>query len=365
MKIIKISCYQVALPLKEGSYTWANQSFPSFDSTILVIDTDEGVQGVGEVCPLGPAYLPAYAEGAREGMKLIAQSLIGQDPCQIGQINLLMDQCLKGHPYVKSAIDMACWDIYGKALNQPLCNLIGGRLQDQVQLFKVVSRAEPEKMVEKLVGYQEQGFTQFQMKVGENADRDIERMHKISAALWNGNVLAADANCGWKQHEAIKVVQAIRDLSLYIEQPCTTYEECLAVREHCNQPMILDECMDSLATLVRGYNDRAMDLVNLKISRIGGISKAKLFRDLCVELGIALTIEDTWGGEVVTAAIAHLGHSTAPGFHFQSSPFHEYHSLAIAEGGPEIADGKMWMSDQPGLGVELNWDLFKTPMWQV
>jgi len=122
VKITKVSIHKVDLPLKEGKYSWSVHSFAAFDSTIVIIETDEGVTGVGETCPLGPAYLPAYAEGARTGLELIARGLLGFDPLQIGKINERMDQLLNGHPYVKSAIDMACWDILGKATEQPVYN---------------------------------------------------------------------------------------------------------------------------------------------------------------------------------------------------------------------------------------------------
>ncbi len=365
MKISKIELYQVDLPMKEGAYSWSNQTFAAFDSTIAVVHTDEGISGVGEVCPLGPSYLAAYAQGARTGIQTMAPGLIGENPCQIGAINLRMDMLFKGHPYVKSAIDIACWDVLGKATGQPLYTLLGGRLQDRVQLFKVVSRDDPDRMVEKLIGYQEQGFTQFQMKVGADPDVDIVRIRKVAAALNAGNKLAADANTGWRQHDAVRVVQAVSDVSLYIEQPCLTYEECRVVRDHSHHPMILDECMESLHMVLRGYQDRAMDVINLKINRMGGITKSRIIRDLCTSLGIIMTIEDSWGGEIADAAIAHLAHSTPEDMHFQSSAFHEYASISIAEGGPVIKDGFMSMSDAPGLGVTPDWDRLGAPVASI
>ncbi|MFJ4027210.1 cis-3-hydroxy-L-proline dehydratase [Paenarthrobacter sp. NPDC089989] len=362
MKITSIAIHQVDLPLKEGSYSWSTQSFAAFDSTVLIIETDSGLTGVGEICPLGPSYLPAYAEGARTGLAQLAHGLIGEDPLQIGWINQRMDDLLKGHPYVKSAIDMACWDLLGKATEQPVYNLLGGMLQEKVTLFKVISRQDPAAMANKLADYQDQGFRQFQMKVGADASDDIDRIFAVSEKLAAGNVLAADANTGWKQHEAIRVVKAVRNVDIYIEQPCLTYEECLAVRRHSDHAFILDECVDDLRVLIRGYQDSAMDAINLKISRVGGITKARQFRDLCASLGITMTIEDTWGGEIATAAIAHLAHSTPQGFHFQSSAFHEYHSLAIAEGGPVIEDGYMVASSAPGLGVTPNMDVLGKPL---
>ncbi|MBV4477645.1 cis-3-hydroxy-L-proline dehydratase [Pseudomonas botevensis] len=362
MKITKISIYQVDLPLKEGAYSWSTQSFSAFDSTLLIVETDSGLSGVGEVCPLGPSYLPAYAEGARTGIAQIAKGLIGEDPLQLGRINQRMDELLKGHPYVKSAIDMACWDLLGKATEQPVYNLLGGLLQDKVTLFKVISRQSPEAMAAKLGDYQRQGFNQFQMKVGACASQDIERIFAVSEVLAAGNVLAADANTGWKQHEAIRVVKAVRDVDIYIEQPCLSYEECLAVRRHTDHPFILDECMDDLRVVMRGFQDSAMDVINLKVSRVGGLTRARQFRDLCVSLGITMTIEDSWGGEIATSALAHLAHSTPEGFHFQSSAFHEYHSLKIADGGPVINGGHMVASSAPGLGVTPDMSVLGKPV---
>ncbi|MEM7060861.1 MAG: cis-3-hydroxy-L-proline dehydratase [Pseudomonadota bacterium] len=368
MKITRIAIYQVDLPLKEGSYSWADQSFSAFDSTVVLVETDEGITGVGETCPLGPAYLAAFAEGARTGIATIGKDLIGQDPTHLDAINARMDASLKGHPYAKSALDAACWDILGKSTGLPVYQLLGGKAQDSVRLFKVVTRQDPGLMAERTAQYQDQGFTQFQMKVGENPNTDIERFRRVSAQLRPGDVMDADVNCGWTQGDAIRVVGAVAPLAnehnfrMYIEQPCLTYEECLAVRARCPHPFILDECMDGLPALLRGYNDRAMDLINLKINRFGGLTRSRMIRDLCVQLGIQMTIEDSWGGEIATAAIAHLAQSTPARFHFQSSAFYEYHTRAIAEGAPRIEGGVMYASDAPGLGVTLDMTVLGDPV---
>lgn len=351
--------------MKEGSYSWSTHTFSAFDSTVVVIKTDSGLTGVGETCPLGPAYLPAYAEGARAGLIKLAPDLIGENPLALDCIHDRMDELLNGHPYVKSAVDMACWDLLGKACELPVYAMLGGMRQDKVKLFKVVSRQDADGMAQKVRDYQDQGFTQFQMKVGAGADADIERIFKVSAELRPECVLAADANTGWKQHEAIRVVKAVRDVDIYIEQPCLSYEECLAVRRHCNHPMILDECMDSIGALMQGYQDNAMDLINLKLNRVGGLTRARQFRDLCMTMGIAMTVEDAWGGEIATAAIAHLAHSIPSDFHFQSSAFHEYTDLEIASGGPTIEDGYMKVSDRPGLGVEPNMAVLGDPVFSL
>ncbi len=363
MKIQKISVYQVNLPMIEGAYSWSTQSYAAFDSTVVAIETDAGLTGVGETCPLGSSYLPAFAEGARAGLAKIAPHLIGENPLDIGSINDRMDLLIKGHLYLKSAIDMACWDLLGKHCRLPVYCLLGGMKQDRVKLFKVVSRQDPAAMADKTREYKEQGFSQFQMKVGADPDTDIDRIFSVCAELSEVDVLNADANTGWRQHEAIRVVKAIRDIDLYLEQPCLTYEQCLTVRKHCSQPMILDECIDSIEVLIRGWRDGAMDAINLKLNRVGGMTKALLFRDLCIQLGIVMTVEDSWGGEIATAAIAHFAHSLPRKFHFQSSAFHEYSFVNIADGAPTVENGHMIASDRPGLGVEPKMDVLGEPVF--
>lgn len=352
MVITQIKCYRVELPLHEGSYKWSGgNSVEVFDSTVVEVRTDAGVTGYGEICPLGAAYLPAYAAGARAGIAELAPRLIGLDPTQLALINQAMDSAMRGHPYVKSAIDMACWDILGKVCGQPVVSLLGGRFGESFALYRAISQEAPEKMAEMVSVYRSQGYTKFQLKVGGDPDTDIERIRLASAQLKRGDVLVADANTGWTQHQAIRVVDAVRAVDVYIEQPCMRYEECLAVREHTDRPFILDEVIDDIGQVLRGHHDRAMDVINLKISKVGGLTKARQIRDLCVSLGIAMTIEDTWGGDIVTAAIAHLAHSTPPSLLFSSTDFNSYVTVSIAEGAPQRDGGHLAAPQAPGLGI--------------
>src|SRR5688572_18303468 len=108
MRITRITAYQVDLPLKEGSYKWSGgKAVNVFDSTVVFVETDTGLVGYGEACPLGPFYLPAYANGVRAGIKELGPHLIGHNPLELAKLNRRMDAALKGHAYVKSAIDMA------------------------------------------------------------------------------------------------------------------------------------------------------------------------------------------------------------------------------------------------------------------
>jgi len=144
MKITSIRTYQIDLPLHEGSYNWSGGNTVSvFDSTIVAVETDEGLTGWGEVCPLGPAYLPAYARGARAGIEEIAPGLIGADPTALDAINRQMDAAMRGHPYVKSAIDIACWDLLGQVSGLPVATLLGGHVGEDFVLYRAISQEEP------------------------------------------------------------------------------------------------------------------------------------------------------------------------------------------------------------------------------
>ncbi|MBL8865685.1 MAG: mandelate racemase/muconate lactonizing enzyme family protein [Planctomycetia bacterium] len=363
MKITRIRAYRVELPLREGSYKWSGgKSVTVFDSTILGIETDTGLVGWGEVCPLGPFYLPAYAAGVRAGLAELGPHLLGEDPTQIAKLNRRMDAALLGHPYVKSGIDMACWDLLGKATGMPVCHLLGGRYGDDVPLYRAISQESPEAMAGKVAGYRAEGYRRFQLKVGGDPDVDIARIRAVAAVLQPGDRLVADANTGWLQHEAMRVVRSVRDVDVCIEQPCKSYEECLAVRRNCDHPFVLDENVDSLEMLLRGHADGAMDAVNLKISKLGGLTKTKQVRDLCVQFGFAMTLEDSWGGDVVTAAIAHLAQSTPPEFIFSTTDFNSYVTVSTADGAPQRTNGRMSASTEPGLGIRPKMDVLGKPL---
>ena len=366
MRIVGISAYRVELPLHEGSYKWSGgNSVDVFDSTVVAIATDAGITGYGEICPLGPAYLPAYAAGARTGIAEIAPHLLGLDPIQLQVMNRRMDQALRGHPYVKSALDMACWDLLGKASGQPVAVLLGGRYGDDFPLYRAISQDKPEMMADNVALYRSQGYTKFQLKVGGNPDTDIARIQAAARRLEPGDVLVADANTGWTQHQALRVANAVHDIDVYIEQPCLHYEECLVVRQHTDRPFVLDEVIDDVHMVLRGYSDKAMDVINLKISKVGGLTKARQIRDLCVSLGIAMTIEDTWGGDIITAAIAHLAHSTPPEFLFSATDFNSYVTVSIAEDAPQRRHGRLAASTAPGLGIRPRMEVLGEPVIRI
>jgi len=366
MRITRIAAYRVELPLREGSYRWSGgKSVAVFDSTLVRVETDTGLAGHGEVCPLGPAYLPAYAEGVRAGLSVLAPRLLGEDPLQLERLNRTMDAALKGHPYVKSGVDVACWDLLGQASGLPVVSLLGGRYGDDFVLYRAISQDTPDAMAESVAAYRAEGYRRFQLKVGGEPDVDVARVRAVRAVLDPGDALVADANTGWLPHQAARVVRALADVDVYIEQPCLSYEENLSIRRRTDHPFVLDETIDGVPVLLRAAADSAMDVVNLKISKLGGLTRARQARDLCVSLGIAMTIEDTWGGDVATAAIAHLAHSTPTEFLFTATDFNSYVTVRTAEGAPQRRLGRLAASEAPGLGITPRPEILTSPAVDV
>ena len=363
MRITSITVWRIDLPYVGGTYSWAKDKAVSVaDSTVIRLDTDEGVSGYGEVCPLGASYLPSYAEGARTGIGVLARHVIGRDPRHIGALNRVMDDEMRGHAYVKSAIDIACWDILGRVADLPVHALMGGRQQDSAPLYRAVPQAAADDMAALVERFREAGYRQFQLKVGGMPDDDAARIRTVAESLRPGEILLADGNTGWRRDEALRVAAATADLDYYIEQPCLRYEDCLAVRRAAVQPFKLDETLQTPDDLLRAWADDAFDVASIKVSKMGGLTKSRFARDFCAAVGAPMTVEDVWGGEVVTAALGHLVISTPPEAVLNTTDLHNYNTIHFAAGAPDARDGRLWVSDEPGLGVTVDEGVLGEPV---
>lgn len=363
MKITGISVYRQTLPYVGGEYRWgAGNVITTGLTTVVVIDTDAGVSGCGEFCPCGDNYMEAHSEGTEAAAKLLAPALLGEDPRQVARIEGLMDATVRGHGYAKAPFDAACWDILGKACGEPVWMLLGGKLTDGAPLYRVAPQKPPEEMARELDVLRRQGYRQFQVKVGANWALDIERIRATVPRLRPDEKAFADANQGWRVDEALRVARATRDLDYVFEQPCRTYEECLQVRRRIDLPMKLDECVTDMRSAQRVIDDHAAEVVCLKISKQGGLSKARRMRDFFVDNRIPVVAEDTWGGEICTATLAHFAASTPADMLVNSTDLHNYNTASTGQPGPETRNGRLFASDAPGLGVEPDYDSLGAPV---
>src|SRR3954453_14968379 len=128
MRIAAIDVYAYDLTYVHGRYVMSGGGvIDRLSSTVVRIRTEDGVEGFGEVCPLGPAYLPGHAGGARAALGELAPAVIGLSVGSLGAVHAALDRALAGHAYAKSALDLACWDALGRTLGVPVCDLLGGR----------------------------------------------------------------------------------------------------------------------------------------------------------------------------------------------------------------------------------------------
>ncbi len=363
MKITKISVYRKNLPYVGGEYRWGAGNVISIaQTTVVTIDTDAGISGCGEFCPCGENYMIAHSEGVEAAARLLAPALLGEDPRQLSRIERLMDATVDGHGYAKAPFDAACWDILGKATDLPVHTLMGGKLTDGCPMYRVVPQKPRDEAAAEMEAHRATGYRQFQIKVGNDWKSDIDSIEAAASLLQPGESAFADANRGWTVNDAVKVVRAVRDTGIMIEQPCRTYEECLHVRARTDLPMKLDEVVTELAVAERIVADRAAEVVCLKISNLGGLSKARRVRDYVVTHGLSVVSEDTWGGEITTAALSHLAASTPPEFLYNTSDLHNYNTAHTGTPGPRTHEGKLYAPDTPGLGVEPDFDSLGDPV---
>lgn len=356
MKIVGVDIYGYDLSYVHGRYVMSGgRVIETLPSTVVRVTTEDGLEGFGEVCPLGSAYLPSHGGGARAALYELAPVLLGHDAGNLGAVNAAMDRALMGHGYAKSAIDTACWDVLGKSVGLPVCDLLGGRLSDTFPLYFAVPLASAEEMTAYVQARREEGIHRFQLKIGANPYEDAARVRNVVAATGPEDVIVADANGGWRVQDAVVAARAIDDLDrVFFEQPCPTLEECLIVRKRTTLPMVLDECIRDVHSLLRAYDAKAMEAFNLKISKVGGLTYARLMRDLAVALGLRVTIEDTWGGDLVTAAVSHLAASTPVDTLFTVSFMNDWTNEHVAGHEPRSQAGFGAAPTSPGLGIEVD-----------
>jgi L-alanine-DL-glutamate epimerase-like enolase superfamily enzyme len=354
MRIARVNILGYETHYKHGSYEMSGgRIITALPSTIVKLETTDGRAGYGETCPLGSTYLPAHAAGARAAIEAVAPALIGVDPRNLNAVWAAMDGALAGHDYAKAAVDIACWDLCGQAANVPVSTLLGGATGEDFPLYVAIGLGTVASMVEQVVAHRAAGVRRFQLKLGADPREDAARVRAVLDATDVGETIIADANGGWRLQDAVIAARALEGLDrVLFEQPCPTLDECLIVRERTTLPMILDEVIVDVDTLLRARP--AIEGINLKIGRVGGLTKGKLLRDLAVRLGLRLTIEDSWGGDVTSAAVAHLAASTPPAQLLMASFMNDWTLEHIAGHQPRSANGRGRAPSAPGLGITVD-----------
>lgn len=361
MQIAGIRAHRQWQPFRDGRYATSGGAATGFDSLVVAVRTDSGVTGWGEMAPLGSFYAPAFAEGARAAVEPLGRALLGADPGQWRLIGAALDAALKGHPYAKSALDMACCDAAARVAGRPLCELLGGLFPGPVALYRPVPPGDPAAMAGRARELVEQGYGRLQVKVGGDPAASAGALAAVVDAVGDRAGVVADANGGFPSGRALEFLRATRELDYTFEQPCSTLEECRLVRRACDRPLWLDESIDSLRALLDARS--VADGVTVKVSRVGGVSRAAALRDLACDLGLTVTVEDTGGSSIDTAATLHLAASTPAELRGPTVDFERWVTVANAAGLPPAVDGTQPLPVGPGLGVETIERALGEPFW--
>lgn len=358
MKITRVSLWTVPLRSHKDYHMGGGKSCLTTDSIIVRVDTDTGLSGWGESCPI-PHYLPAYAGGIRPAIEYMIPEIIGANPLGAEALMARLDKYLLGHNYAKSPLDMAFWDLTAKSSNQPLYNLLGGKRNGAMPVYHSITCVDPAEMAGIARDAKAKGITQFQVKLGadQNWEADVARIRLVREAVGPSLFVYADWNCAANKLDAIRTARAVADIDVMLEQPCETMEDCASVKRSAGLAMKLDESTQTLKDLIRATELDCIEATALKISKFGGLSAARRARDLAINLGIKLCVEDTWGSDIVTAAALHLGASTDPKFLLNVCDLSNYVGPRLDESAPSRNNGHIKPNEEIGLGVNPDMDI--------
>lgn len=363
MKITRITLWAKTLPLKKPyRLSGGRLRFEALDSTFVRIETDDGRVGWGEGAPWGHTYLPAHGAGIRAAAELLAPALLGVDPCGLDRVNAAMDVTLPGHLYAKAPFDIACWDLLGQKAGLALVDLLGGRCEEATPIASSISTGAPADMLSEIESYRARGYRVHSVKLGADIAEDVARIRFLEARRGPDERILYDVNRAWTRAEALAVMTAVADLPVAFEQPCETLDDCLAVRRASRQPISIDERLETLGDMARIAAEGIGEIVNIKIGRVGGLTRARRIRDLALEAGMQIYVMPTGGTVLADTDAAHFA-QTIPierrlgGWLCQEMLRDDPAPGRGARNGAGGAAGSVAAPTAPGLGVapDLDW----------
>ena len=369
MKIQTIELYQLDLPFAGGVYHLSGgREYRSFDASFIRVVADDGTDGWGESTPFGATYIAAHARGVRAGIAEIAPALLGRDPRHLDRLNDAMDNTLVGHNHAKTAIDVACWDLFGKSVGMPVCDLLGGNTGQRLPVISSIHAGTPEDMRSRVQDHRTRGYLGHSIKVGAldhegGPALDAARIAACLADRQHGEFFLVDANGGLTPETALRMVNLLPEgADIVLEAPCQTWRETMSLRQRCKVPIILDELAQSGGDIAQIIAGDVADGIGLKISKAGGLTHGRRHRDICLAAGLTISVQDTVGSTIAFAAIAHLG-ATVPVRALRCIlDCRDMVTVSTASFDAPVLDGGVLVPDAPGLGIAVDLDVMGSPL---
>lgn len=366
LEIARIDVYQVDLSYSGGVYRLSgDRELRSFDATVVRITTQNGIKGWGESTPFGSTYIAAHALGIRAAIAELATKLIGLDPRRTDRVNEVMDAHLVGHESAKSALDLACWDIFGKSVGLPVCELLGGRTDAKLPIMCSLSAGTPQEIKDEVADFRSRGYTAYSVKIAASPDPalDVERVKTALDDRRPGDFYTVDANGGLTVEGALRMLKLMPpNLDFVLEQPCATWRDCVALRRRTTVPIVFDELALSDASLIQMIKDDVAEGVSLKIAKSGGLTKARRARDICLAAGYTMSVMEPAGSDIAFAAIVHLGQTIPRRFLHGIFECRDMSTGKIADGDYTHREGFIRAPRTAGLGVTPRMDVLGEPV---
>ncbi|MER9120940.1 mandelate racemase/muconate lactonizing enzyme family protein [Mesorhizobium sp. M0954] len=364
LKIAQIDVFKVDLPYSGGVYLLSGgREYGTFDATMVRVKTQTGLEGWGESTPFGSNYIASHALGVRSGIAEIAPWLIGLDPRRVDRINDAMEAALLGHEHAKTAIDVACWDVFGKSVGLPICELLGGRTDLKMPLISSIRMDDPENMRRNVAEHRARGYRGHSVKVGGDPAEDAARIGASLADKKPGEYFIVDANGGMTVETALRMIRLLpHGLDFVLEAPCATWRECLSLRRRSSVPMIFDELAMSDASIVQLVADDAAEGFGLKISKNGGLTRGRRHRDIAIAAGYTMSVQETIGSDIAFAAIVQMGQTVPEKYLRCVVDLRAMVARTTADGAFDIIEGRVTAPDTPGLGITPRLEVLGEPV---
>lgn len=354
MKITKIHVYAVKLPFRTP-FVLAYETYKDMPSIIVKIETDNGLVGFGEGVADQHVTGETWESTFTTISEYLAPALIDENPFHLEKIHDIMEQIVHGMPTAKAAIDIACYDLIGKATNQPLYQLLGGPYYPYIIIPHVLSIDNPSKMAQEAKEAVQAGYTNIKMKVGTDVQLDIERIRAVRHAIGPDVQLRVDANQGWQyEADALYVLKAIEDCHVgWIEQPikATNIKGLAHIRQRTTIPIMIDEGLHNPQHMLQILELAAVDYVNIKLMKCGGIYPALKLLAQAEAAGLRCIIGSMIESSIATAAGTHLAMAKKNIIgNEMSGPL--FFSKDIAS--LRYEGNQLYVSDLPGLGLTID-----------
>jgi muconate cycloisomerase len=331
------------------------------DYTIVFVDTDAGITGIGEV----DSVFKRRGALLRSDLELgLVPAVIGENPTRIAHLVQKMDRALDGVEEAKAGIEMALWDIFGKSLGVPVYKLLGGKVRDRIALSYSIPFGTPEQMAEFAVVRVRAGHRTIKVKVGSaDGARDIAAVAMIRKAIGPDVKLRVDGNMGWPNAKhAIQMIRAMEQWNLeLVEQPLPPYDLAgmAEVRRNIGVPLMADESIRNPRSAMDVIRAGAADIANVYVTEAGGLLNASRIFAMCESASIPCMIGSMPEFGIGTAAQIHLGVAMTNLGPDSDACGVLYHDEDLLKVPLKIEDGFSYPPEGPGLGVEIDMDILE------